>query len=346
MVLGGCHSRVATPRGFRIISTFLCYIHNPMKVVSSLADAALNGASVLSIGNFDGIHLGHRVILQHVVQRGRDLGLRATAMTFDPHPIRVLAPDKAPKLISTLDQRLQLIEETGIELTFVATFDYAFARLSPEAFIQQYIVEGLHTRTICVGSNFNFGSGGRGTVETLRQHRSQLELVEVPPVTVRGVTVSSTHIRKLVSDGSVSRAGRLLGRWFEIEGRIVSGAGRGREVTVPTLNLESENELLPARGVYVTRISLDRGSDCLDAVTNVGVRPTFGEDKLAIETYVLHDPVPPAAARARLQFLHRIRDERRFDSAESLRQQIGRDVRTATRFFKMLRVNHARTHSR
>src|SRR5437867_2583604 len=152
-----------------------------MKVVSSLADAALSGPSVLSIGNFDGLHLGHRAILERVVQRAHELGLRPTAMTFDPHPSRVLAPDKAPKLIGALEQRLRLIEQTGIELTFVAAFDQAFARLSPEAFIQRYIVEGFHTRTICVGSNFNFGSGGRGTVETLRLHRGLFEVLEVPP---------------------------------------------------------------------------------------------------------------------------------------------------------------------
>jgi len=316
-----------------------------MKVVSSLADAALSGPSVLSIGNFDGLHLGHRAILERVVQRAHELGLRPTAMTFDPHPSRILAPDKAPKLIGALEQRLRLIEQTGIELTFVAAFDQAFARLSPEAFIQRYIVEGFHTRTICVGSNFNFGSGGRGTVETLRLHRGQFEVLEVPPVTVRGVTVSSTYIRRLVSEGEVSRAGRLLGQCFEIEGHIVAGAGRGRNVTVPTLNLDSENELLPERGVYVTRMSLDGGSNYLDAVTNVGVRPTFGEGKFAIETYVLHDPVLLTARTARLQFLRRIRDERRFDSPELLRQQIARDVRTAKRFFGLL-GSHVRTHSR
>jgi riboflavin kinase/FMN adenylyltransferase len=317
-----------------------------MKVVASLSDAALNGPCVLSIGNFDGIHLGHCAILDRVVQRARELGVRPAAMTFEPHPIRVLAPDKAPKLISTLGQRLRLIEQAGIQLAFVATFDRAFAQLSPDAFIQKYIVDGLHARAICVGSNFNFGSGGSGKVETLRQHRSQFEVLEVPPVSVRGATVSSTYIRKLVREGAVSQACRPLGRWFEIEGRIVSGTGRGRNLTVPTLNIDPENELLPQTGVYVTRIALNERSNYLDSVTNIGVRPTFGENRLVIETYVLHDSIPPDAATARLQFLHRIRDERRFESPDLLREQIGRDVRTATRFFHMLAsLSHAGTHS-
>jgi len=317
-----------------------------MKVVSSLSDAALDAPSVISIGNFDGLHLGHRAILEQVVQRARELAVRSVAMTFDPHPIRVLAPDKAPRLINTLEQRLRLIEQTGIELAFVAAFDRSFASLTPEEFIEKYIVNGFKTRAICVGSNFNFGSGGRGTVATLRAHRNQFEVIEVPPVTVRGVAASSTHIRKLVAEGAVSRVCRFMDRWFEIEGPIVSGAGRGRNVTVPTLNLSPENELLPQRGVYVTRVSLD-GGDYLDAVTNVGIRPTFGENELVIETFVLHDAIPAPAERGRLQFLHRIRDERRFDSSELLREQIGRDVRTAVRFFQMLRASsHARIHSR
>jgi riboflavin kinase / FMN adenylyltransferase len=317
-----------------------------MKVVSSLSDAALKAPSVLSIGNFDGIHLGHRAILDRVVQRALELGVRPTAMTFDPHPIRVLTPEKSPKLIGTLDQRLRLIEQAGIELTFVAKFDQAFAALTADEFIEQYIVGGLHARAICVGSNFNFGAGGRGNVETLRRHSSELEIIEVPPVTVRGVVVSSTHIRKLVQLGRVSQACRLLGRWFEIEGRIVTGAGRGRNVTVPTLNLESQNELLPEKGVYVTRISLGSG-EYLDSVTNIGVRPTFGEEQLTIETFVLHDPIPSATSPARLQFLRRIRDERRFESPDALRSQIRRDVGFATRFFHLLRTpGHARIHSR
>src|SRR5262249_48964983 len=155
-----------------------------------------------------------------VIQRASALGLRSTVMTFDPHPIRVLAPDKAPKLICTLEQRLRFIEDAGIELTFVAAFTPAFAQLSPEDFVRQYLVDGLRARSICVGNNFNFGHRQAGTVATLREFRHDFELIEVPSVTVRGTVVSSTTIRRLTQGGDVSRACRLLGRWFEIEGKL------------------------------------------------------------------------------------------------------------------------------
>ena len=307
-----------------------------MKVITSLPDADLFQPSVVSIGNFDGFHLGHREILKTVVQRSRELGSQSIAMTFSPHPVRFLAPARAPKLISTLDQKIRLIERAGVDLLFIAQFDEAFSRLSPQDFIQRYLIEGLKARTVCLGSNFNFGYRQSGTVETLRQFRPALEVIEVPTVCVRSTLVSSSQIRELVKAGSVSRACRLLGRWVQIEGPIVSGAGRGKSLAAPTLNLRPENELLPRMGVYVTRISLD-GRAFLDGVTNVGVRPTFGENQLTVETFVLNDTVPVDAASARLDFLYRIRDELKFDSPDTLRKQIAKDVRSAERFFRLLR---------
>lgn len=317
------------------------YNHNPMKVVSDLSDAALNEPSILSIGNFDGLHLGHRLIVNTVVERARTLGLRSAVITFDPHPIRVLAPGKAPRLINTLQQKLALFESAGLELVFVARFDARFAALSPDDFVRQYLVQGLHAKTICVGGNFTFGCGQAGTVQTLRQWSRNFDLIEVAPVVVRRTLASSTNIRRLVQEGRVSRACRLLGRWFEIEGRIVSGDGRGRSVTVPTLNLDTENELLPDTGVYVTRAALDAGG-YLDAITNIGMRPTFEGRSLTIETFILGAAVPPQVTRQRLQFLKRIRDERRFDSPALLREQITRDVRTAEKFLHRLRGAEAR----
>jgi riboflavin kinase/FMN adenylyltransferase len=309
-----------------------------MKVVSDLSDAALDTPSVLSIGNFDGLHLGHARILKTVVEQARRYGVQSAAMTFDPHPIQVLAPDKAPRLISTLLQKLRLLESTGIDLLFVARFDSRFGELTPESFIRRYIVEGFHAKAICVGNNFTFGQRQAGTVATLRKWSSNFDVIEIAPVSVRGTVASSTHIRRLVHAGLVSRACRLLGRWFEIEGRIVSGEGRGRQVTVPTLNLAPDNDLLPGNGVYITRIALD-GRGYLEGVTNIGTRPTFNGTALSIETFVLDAPVPQNAAAGRIQFLKRLRAERRFDSPELLRQQIGRDVRSATRFFRLLGMN-------
>ena len=257
-------------------------------------------------------------------------------MTFSPHPIRFLAPDRAPRLISTLEQKIRLLENTGIDVLFLAHFDLAFSRLSPEEFIQQYLIDGLKARSVCVGGNFNFGYRQRGTIQTLRQFDTKFEIVEVPPVRVRGTIVSSSRIRDLVTAGGVSRACRLLGRWIEIEGKLVAGAGRGRAMKVPTLNLQPDNELIPKMGVYVTRISLGE-RPFMDAVTNVGIRPTFGETDLTIETFVLNDLVPDAATEARLDFLYRLRDEKKFESPNELRSQIAQDVRRAQKLFRIMK---------
>ena len=319
-----------------------------MKVVSSLTEAAgvLAGRScVLSIGNFDGLHLGHQRIIRTVVQRARQLELPAVILTFEPHPIQLLAPDKAPKRISTPEQKIRQIESLGVDLLFEVRFDLDFAAILPDEFVRSYLVEGLHVRCLCVGANFNFGHRQSGTVSTLRQWARDFELVEIAPVLFRDLPASSTRVREFILNGDVSRAARFLGRWFEIEGRIVSGAGRGRKLTVPTLNLSPANELLPKNGVYVSRISLD-GGNFLDAVTNIGIRPTFNESGLTIETFVLQSPGELDVHSASLQFLHRIRDEKRFESPRELGAQIQRDVRAASRFFQLMeRCGHARAHT-
>jgi riboflavin kinase / FMN adenylyltransferase len=312
-----------------------------MKVVTSLDDADVSHPSVVSIGNFDGLHLGHLEILKTVVNRARDLDLQSVAMTFSPHPIQFLAPERAPHLINTLSQKLELIENLGLDVAFVAPFDAPFSHLTPEQFVRRYLIDGLKARSICVGGNFNFGYRQRGSIATLREFGSHFQVIEVLPVIVRGQIVSSSRIRQHVQAGNVSRACRLLGRWMEIEGEIVSGAGRGRTVTVPTLNLKSENELIPASGVYITQIALD-GGPFIRAVTNIGIRPTFHETDLTIETFVLEEKVPPEVRRARLRFLRRLRDERKFDSADQLKDQIALDVRRAQKFFRHIKAGRPR----
>ena len=307
-----------------------------MKVVSSLADPDMPHSSVVSIGNFDGLHLGHRQILRTVAQRSRELGVKSVAMTFSPHPVRFLAPARGPKLISTLEQKVRLIENEGIDLLFLVQFDEAFSKLPPAEFVKQYLIGGLKARAICVGGNFNFGYKQQGTTETLKEFSGEFDVIEVPPVRVRGTLASSSRVRQLISAGAVSRACRLLGRWVELEGQLVEGAGRGRSVTVPTLNLKSENELIPRNGVYITRISLDEGR-FLDSVTNIGVRPTFNEKEVTIETFVLNETVPADAKTARLDFLRRLRDEVKFESSDALRTQIMKDVNRAQKFFRLLK---------
>jgi riboflavin kinase/FMN adenylyltransferase len=307
-----------------------------MKVASSVADADVSHPSVVSIGNFDGVHLGHRQILKTVVDRARQLGVQAVAMTFSPHPVQFLAPERAPRRISTPEQKIELIRSTGIDVLFIARFDHEFSRMSPEHFVREYLLQGLKARAVCVGGNFNFGYRQRGTLQTLREFEEYFEVIEVAPVRIRGTVVSSSRVRELVESGEISAACRLLGRWLQIEGQIVPGAGRGRSMVVPTLNLDAENELIPKAGVYVTRISLDN-TPAMNAVTNIGFRPTFNETRLTIETFVLKDRVPENAARAKLDFLYRLRDERKFESPEELRRQISVDVRRAEKFFRLLR---------
>jgi riboflavin kinase / FMN adenylyltransferase len=317
-----------------------------MRVITSAADAGSAPPSVVSLGNFDGVHRGHLAILATVVRRAQELNFRSIAMTFSPHPIRFLAPYKAPRLLSTIPQKIRLIEKTGVDLLLVLNFDETFSRLSPDAFIEEYLVSYLGARSVCVGSNFNFGYRGSGTVQTLREWDRGLEVIEVPPVHARGGIVSSTRVRSLIADGAVSKACRLLGRWPELEGSIVSGAGRGRHATVPTLNLRPDNELIPAKGVYITQISLD-GGPFLRSVTNIGVRPTFDESTVTIETFVLNDPVPESVVSARLRFLKRLRDEMRFDSPDALRRQIARDVGRTQQFFSRLSTfGHVESHTR
>jgi riboflavin kinase/FMN adenylyltransferase len=312
-----------------------------MKVVSGLPDAAAAKPCVLTIGNFDGLHLGHQFILRSVVEHARELEIEGAVLTFDPHPVKVLFPENAPRMISTTSQKLRLMETTGIDAVYTARFDDHFASLTPDAFIRRYLVEGLRAKVLCVGSNFTFGHRQEGTIETLRSWRHAFDVIEIPPILARGAVVSSTQVRQHIQEGRVSRACRLLGRWFEIEGRIVEGAGRGRHLAVPTLNLEPENELVPQRGVYITRIALDSGY-FTDSITNVGVRPTFGKGGQTIETFALHTQVPGGARAACLQFLKRVRDERKFDSPELLQKQIGLDIQTAERYFRRLQ---ARAHA-
>lgn len=316
-----------------------------MTVVESLKELERSQPSVVTIGNFDGLHRGHAEVLRRTLERSRALRMRSVAVTFDPHPVRFLAPQRAPKLISTLAQRTRFLAASGVDVMLLLRFDLALSRLTAEQFIRQVLVDGLRARCVCVGSNFNFGYNQGGRVHTLRQYADQFEILETLPVRFRGETVSSTGIRALIASGVIGRANRLLGHFFEIEGRIVRGAGRGRSLTVPTLNLEPENELIPKIGVYTTRISID-GGPILDAVTNVGIRPTFGDGEQAVETHVLSGTLPARTDRARLQFMERLREERKFDSVAALRQQIDVDIRHAERFFRLLRVlSHAESHS-
>ena len=288
---------------------------------------------VVSVGNFDGVHAGHRQLLKRNLELSQQHGWKPSVLTFDPHPTKVVAPQRAPRLLTTIEERLRLIESEGIEQAFVLPFDTTFSQQSPQDFIQHVLVESIGARAVLVGGNFHFGHKQAGNTETLRSATSFLTEV-VPAVTVRGRLVSSTEIRTLIEAGDVSLAARLLLRPYALEGEVVSGFGIGSKQTVPTLNLATMAEIVPARGVYITR-TLDLKSDrTWPSITNVGTRPTFDGDSQTIETYLLEPLTGETPRSIRVEFLRWVREERRFDSPEALRSQILSDVRRAQAYHR------------
>jgi len=296
------------------------------------------GPAVVTIGNFDGVHLGHRQILRSVVDASESLLIEAVALTFQPHPLEVVAPERAPLALTSMRQRVALMRDQGIDRVSVLHFTKEISQLSPRAFAERFLVRKLGARQVVVGANFRFGRHQAGHVDTLRSlgHELSFDVALAETVVVDGDVVSSTRVRNLVGEGRMEAARSLLGRDFSLEGRIVSGEGIGSKRTVPTLNLEPESRVLPADGVYITRTRPEGQESYLASVTNVGVRPTFNGRRRTVETYLL-GPVEESAPNAiELKFLRKIRDERKFPSAQSLRKQIEADIETAERYFQGL----------
>jgi riboflavin kinase/FMN adenylyltransferase len=294
---------------------------------------------VLAIGNFDGIHLGHQAIIRAAVERAAKTQDVATALTFDPSPRKVLRPESAPLRVSTSAQRMDWFGTVGLEAAVVLPFTLDLARLSPEEFVEQILVRGLHVHAVLVGENFHFGHKQAGNVALLRElgARYGFAVEIIPPVALNGEIVSSTAIRREIAAGKVTHAARLLGRPFVLSGEIVPGTGTGRRFTFPTLNLKPEQELLPARGVYVTRTLLEGETRSRRSVTNVGMRPTFNGASLSVETHLLDFSGEVTATRMEVRFWKRLREEKKFASPEDLRAQIARDIASARRFFTRLR---------
>lgn len=278
-----------------------------MRVFRSLTEVPADfGPSVVTIGNFDGMHVGHRQIMRRVVGLAREKRCLPAVLTFDPHPARVLAPERAPKLLMTIDQRLRAMEEEGIEAVVLIPFSMEFAALTPEEFARRTLAETIRAKVVLVGSDFRFGCKQSGNIETLREMGGQFgfEVEPIDGIARKGVRISSTAVRELIARGEVSKACRLLDGPFELEGHVVKGQGIGSKQTVPTLNLAAENEVLPATGVYVTR-TYDLGSGSAWAsITNVGYRPTFDGRELTIETFLL-TAMEPSHLSAREQTIER-----------------------------------------
>lgn len=294
--------------------------------------------SVLTIGKFDGVHAGHAYLLQQVVAEAKQRALKPVAMTFDPHPACVVAPDRAPRPLMTLEERITRIRELGIEQVFVLKFTPEIAKLSPEQFVSRFVCDELHARVVIVGANFRFGNKQSGDPAVLadlgRRYNFETRLVDA--VKLRGLIVSTSEIRRRIAQGDVSLAGRLLGRHYAIEGEVVSGHGVGAKQTVPTLNLQTSAQVLPSDGVYITRTADLQDGRRWNSITNIGMRPTFDGHARTIETFLL-DPLTGAGPkRMRLDFLRHVREERKFESPEALKAQILRDVGRAQTYFRRL----------
>jgi riboflavin kinase/FMN adenylyltransferase len=289
---------------------------------------------VLALGNFDGLHRGHMKIIDRVRRRAGERGGTPAAMTFDPHPSRVLRPDKAPPLLMTTDQKLEALSKAGMQGVAVVRFTQELSRWEPEPFVRTVLVEWLRVAEVWVGANFLFGHDRAGTFSVLRTlgARYGFRAEKIDPVRYKDFVVSSTRIRRLVAEGRVDEAAALLGHHFFLDGTVTRGAGRGREIGFPTANVCTENELLPPTGVYATLVTID-GVVC-PSVTNIGFRPTFGDvDRTTIETHVFAFNRDLYDARLRVSFVQRLRDERPFADVDALRAQIDADCRSAQRLF-------------
>jgi len=312
-----------------------------MQVFHKLEDVPAGfGPSLVSVGNFDGVHRAHAHVLGEIVRRARESGGKAVAVTFEPHPARILRPDSGLKLLSPVPEKLRLLETTGVDAVLMLPFGRDLSLMTPRQFVERILKKKLHAQEVHEGYNFRFGHKATGDVNLLVQLGREMgfEVKVYSEEKLRGEPVSSSHIRKLIGEGRVSRARHLLARPFSILGNPGRGRGLGSKYTVPTINLARYEELVPKDGVYITwtRVADER----FDSVTNVGNRPTFGADSFAIETHLLnfHPIELTPESEVEICFLNRLRDEIKFPSVEALREQIGRDVKKARRYFHLLRI--------
>ena len=284
---------------------------------------------VLTLGNFDGVHLGHQAIFQKVVARAREIKGTSIAFTFEPHPLKVLAPERSPRLLNTFHGKMKLIERSGIQIAVCAEFDREFADQNPEEFARRVLVEGLGVREVYVGYDYACGKGREGSIGSLREmgERYGFLVGVVEAIQVNGTVVSSSRVRDLVTEGRVEDAPRYLDRFYTIEGNVVHGASRGHTLGFPTANIQTVNELLPAYGVYAVRSHL--GGRMIDGVAAIGVRPTFGDGPVSIEVFLFDFDGDLYGKHVEVAFIKRLRGEMKFPDADALVRQMHKDVEEA-----------------
>jgi riboflavin kinase / FMN adenylyltransferase len=308
--------------------------HKPEDIPASF------GKSIVTVGNFDGVHRAHTYVLKEISRCGRERGAQSIAVTFNPHPARILHPESTLKLLTPLPEKLRLIESTGVDAVLLLPFGRDLSLLTPRQFAESILTEQLHACEVHEGYNFRFGNKAEGDVNFLLQLGLEMGFaVKIyGEQKLRGEPVSSSHIRKLLAAGRVSRARHLLARPFSILGTPGRGRGYGSKYTVPTINLARYEEMVPQNGVYITCTRV--GAENFESITNIGNRPTFGADSFAIESHLLnfHPIELTAESEVEISFLDRVRDEIKFPSVEALREQIARDVKKTERYFHLLRL--------
>jgi riboflavin kinase/FMN adenylyltransferase len=312
-----------------------------MHIFRKLEDVSTDfGPTVISVGNFDGVHCAHKKVLGEVVERAQEIGAKSLAITFEPHPTRILRPEFAPKLLTPLPAKIKLLQATGLQALLVLPFTRELSLTTPRDFAGDILCRRLQGKEVHEGSNFHFGHRAEGNVDKLKHfaHEFGFELKVYPEMKMRGQTVSSSNIRQLLASGQVSHARTLLGYPFSITATPGKGRGYGHKYTVPTINLSRYDEVVPGNGVYVTRTRVD--DETFDSVTNVGIRPTFGEDSFAIESHLLNfHPIDVSAdSTVEISFLKWLRPEMKWPDVEALRAQIAKDIQRARRYFHLLRL--------
>jgi riboflavin kinase/FMN adenylyltransferase len=285
--------------------------------------------SVITLGNFDGLHLGHQELIRKVIRRAKELGAYSIVVTFRPHPLKILAPEKCPPLISIYEEKIRLFEKLGVDVLVKIPFTLEFSKMSPEDFVRNILCDMLGAREIYVGSNYRFGRGREGNITTLKAmgEKFGFTLREVEQVSLDGEVISSTKIRHLLRDGEVEHAARLLGRTYAITGIVVKGDGRGKGLGFPTANIAPKHSIIPAHGVYAVRLFVR--DKFYDGIANIGMRPTFDKNVLAVEVHVFDFNEDIYGEEISLYFIGKIREEKKFDSADELILQIRADIETA-----------------
>ena len=312
-----------------------------MRLFHGTDNAAIQRPTVLTLGVFDGLHLGHQLVMRTVVERAHELNAVPTVITFDPHPRAVLHPESAPPLLQTLDQKVEGFGVLGIQQTIVVRFTEEFSKISARDFLRDVVKERLQAKEVYLGKGFAFGHNREGNIDLLTRVGSELGFVagEVPEIRLRGRRVSSSRIRELLAQGKVNLARRMLGRPYGVEGLVERGAERGHQLGFPTANLHPHNRVIPRNGVYVTGTLIE--GQWHRSVTNLGVRPTFGVEKEpSVETFVMNWAGDLYGDVVRVRFLRRLRDERKFGSIEELKAQIEKDVARAQSYFERAGARH------